>query len=328
MIKQLRKLHVACALDSDIIHQIKSSAPVLERARCDCDVVHALKHLYETIDLIPIDDDLKRARKALKQIEPDLVFNLAYCGVKKEPSFAGFLDQVGVPYTGSGKNGIALADDKVKSRRRLRAEGLHVPKFVKLSIGASNTKLNLKPPLIVKPALLGAGSKGIYLDNLVMSNEAVMKPARRIWSRFGLPAVCDEFIVGRDLRVGVIEDSDSEFRIAGITESLFPKSPPGWGFWSEGVRCNPRVRRASGAQTMPARLTRKIKDEIHSIANKAMRILNLRGYATLDLRLDESERCIIIEVNANPGLSTQFITWRKPSFTENIRQIVQAANNN
>ncbi len=327
MSKQRRKLHIACALDSDIFHQVENAAPVIDRARYDYDVVHTLERLYQSVDLVPINSNLDRAYKVLKQIEPDVVFNLAYCGLKKEPTFAEFLDRIGLPYTGSGQKGIALADDKIRSRKLLRAAGLHVPRFVKLPIGALKAKFDLRPPLIVKPALLGASSSGIYLDSLVMTQAAAMARARRVWTRCGVPAVCDEFIVGRELRIGVVEDRNAKFRVAGITEILFPKSNPGWGFWSEGIRNNARNRHARGVHYRAARLPKKVKAEIHSIADKAMRVLDLRGYATLDVRLDARERCIIIEVNANPGLSSSFLSWRIPSFTENIRQIVGAAHN-
>jgi D-alanine-D-alanine ligase-like ATP-grasp enzyme len=51
----------------------------------------------------------------------------------------------------------------------------------------------------------------------------------------------------------------------------------------------------------------------------------LRGYLTLDVRVDVEGNPFVIDVNANPGLSADGQIWRHPSFEYNLRQIVLSA---
>jgi len=326
MPKSRRSLNVACALDLNIWKQVAKSKPLGEPARCHLEVVRALKRLYRTVHLVPLGDDLARLLNAFKELKPDVVFNLALSACDLQPSFAGFLDFVGIPYTGSAPLGIALATDKIRSRELLRAAGLRVPRFVGLPIGASNIPLDLTPPVIVKPARLGGSSYGIYRDSLVMTPAAALACARRIWERLGLPAVCDEFVRGRELRIGVIEDQGrSRFRITGISECHFPGVTPGWGFKNEGVRINSRVRKARGVWSSIAKLPKSVIADLAAIAESAMRVLDVRGYGTLDVRMDNFGRITVLEVNPNPGLTRRSKPWQRPSFAYNISCIVRAA---
>ncbi len=328
MPKQSRNLKIAAAVDADIVRQLRNSKPVIDRARCDADVVQAIESLFGAVHLVPVGENLGRTLDVLNGIKPDLVFNLALSASRLEASFAGFLDLLKIAYTGSGPLGIALANDKVRSRNLLRSAGLRVPRFVELPIGASNPKIELTPPMIVKPAQLGCCSYGIYRDSLVESRKAAVACAKRVWRRFNVPAVCDEFIVGREFRVGVVEvDRQPRFEIVSISECLFPNSNSGWGFKTEGIRLNPRVRRVSGVRSVVARLPKGLTSELRMTATAAAQVLGLRGYATLDVRLADDGRSTIIEVNANPGLSRKSLIWSRPTFTENIRRIVDAALN-
>jgi hypothetical protein len=101
MPKSRRSLNVACALDLNIWKQVAKSKPLGEPARCHLEVVRALKRLYRTVHLVPVGDDLARLLNAFKELKPDVVFNLALSACDLQPSFAGFLDFVGIPYTGS-----------------------------------------------------------------------------------------------------------------------------------------------------------------------------------------------------------------------------------
>ncbi|HEX8130978.1 MAG TPA: hypothetical protein VF527_17890 [Pyrinomonadaceae bacterium] len=326
MSKQKQNLKIACALDWDVLRQVVKSKPTVDRAKYDFDVVQALKRLYTDLHLVPVSHDPWQVLDVLRQLKPDVVFNLALSAREREPSFVGCLDFLGIPYTGSGASGIALGNDKIRSRELLRVAGVRVPRFVGLPIDASDVVLDLTPPVIVKPAYLGASSDGIYNDSVVNTTEAAMACARRIWTRFGVPAVCDEFIVGRELRIGVIEDAPgAQFRLVGIGESLFPGTVPGWGFKSEGLRINPRVRRARGVETVAPQLPKSVEAELLAIANTACLALDQRGYATLDVRMDDFGRITVLEINANPGLYKRSLIWSRPSFTSNIHRIVQAA---
>ncbi|HWT04269.1 MAG TPA: hypothetical protein VN224_00800 [Xanthomonadales bacterium] len=316
-------LRIACLVDDDIAAELRRSAATSTRARYDLSVVLALRRLYRDVELVTACAGSVRTFDALDRLKPDVVFNLAYSAHPLEASFAGGLDVLGFPYTGSAPRGIALSRDKVRSRHLLRAASVPVPRFVEL-LPRERIQVDLAPPLIVKPVSL-AGSAGIYDDSVTTNVRDVPRLAKRIWQRFGVAAMCEEFIVGRELRIGLVEDAHEVFRRTGITEWRFGTAAPGWGFKTEAVRTDRRVR-------LLRRVTRDIIDlprrellELTAIVRTATRALDVRGYATVDLRVDERGRMSVLEVNANPGLWSGSPIWSTPAFDANIRRIVAAA---
>ena len=67
----------------------------------------------------------------------------------------GLLEALGVPYTGSGVLGSALAMDKIRTKQVWLALGLPTPRYVRLAPGADvhAAARELGLPVIVKPSL-------------------------------------------------------------------------------------------------------------------------------------------------------------------------------
>ena len=318
-------LVVACAVDADVYPQLMRGRPTLDRSIADFDIITALRVFCRNVHLVPVGDDLEAVVTQLRTLGPTVVFNLAQSALEHEAPFAGVLELLGFPYTGSGLLGIALTRDKVRSRQVLNAAGISVPRFVELPPGSRTVSADLSPPFIVKPARLGGGSAGVYANSVVKTRKDAISRARKLWTHVGSSAVCDEFVIGREFRVGAMEERSGRFRLVGVTECLFPRASPGWGFKTHAIRMNPRVRDAHGVESVVPTLSRALVRELDEIADRSCRLLDVRNYATLDVRLDAEGRCFVIEVNANPGLSSRSLIWRNPSFLANIRRIVASA---
>lgn len=278
-------------------------------------MVDALRRLYTRVDVIGVENGSTAGWPALEEIGPDVVFNLALSALSSEAAFVAFLESAGLRSTGSGMLAIALSNDKIRSRLLLAAAGVRVPRFVALVPGANPGAFDLTPPVIVKPACQ-ASAHGVSRKSVVMTRRDALDCARRIWRRFGEPAVCDEFIRGRELRAGFIEGPRKRMRIAGIAEYWFADGESGFRI-EGGGKSHQRLRIG---RISPARRT-----EMTAIAQTACETLGIRGYASLDLRLDSFGRFTVLEVNANPGLSSDSTVWAARGFDRNIRDIVDAA---
>src|SRR5437762_8021680 len=235
MALRLADLSVACVVDHRVAGEICGSRITSANASYDASVLGALCDLYRGVHLVHArPDDIARTLEELRLLRPDVIFNLAFSATDVEIPFTASLAQLGIPFTGSRAGVLALANDKVQSRILLREAGVRVPRFVALPPG-SRAAIDFEPPYIVKPAL-SAASAGVHSDSVVKTRGGVRRLASRIWRRFEQPAVCDQFIVGRELRAGVVGDA-----LTGVAEWKFSN---GWGFKSEAIRANPRVRRA------------------------------------------------------------------------------------
>ncbi|HEX3111299.1 MAG TPA: hypothetical protein VHU41_19510 [Thermoanaerobaculia bacterium] len=313
-------LSVACVVDHRVGGAISGSRISNAFASYDASVLEALCRLYRPVHLVRAYPDSTRTLDELRAIRPDVVFNLAFSATPLEAPFAGALGLLGIPFTGSGPGAIALANNKVRSRSLLRAGGVRVPRFVALDPGAK-PRIDFDPPYIVKPAE-SAASAGVYADSVVKKRSAVGRLAARIWKRFEMPAVCDEFIVGREIRVGAVDDTTGAPRLTGVAEWGFVD---GWGFKTEAIRINPRVRTAQQVTRDRVKMTPQMTRELGRLIRDSMRILGVTGYATMDVRVDSEERIYVLELNSNPGLWAGGALWSRPTFDANIRRIVESA---
>ena len=309
-----QKRFVLCAVDADVAGQIRGGHPRWNRARWDRSVVDSLRRLYTRVDVIGVENGSTAGWPALEETGADVVFNLALSAMSSEAAFVAFLESAGLRSTGSGLLAIALSNDKIRSRMLLAAAGVRVPRFVALPPGAHPRQMDLTPPVIVKPACQ-ASAYGVSRTSVVMTRREALDRARRIWRRFDEPAVCDEFIRGREFRAGFVEGPGKRVRIAGIAEYSFVEGED--GFRIEGNRKGQRLR--------SRRIPPALGTEMTAIAQTACDTLGIRGYASLDLRLDSFGRFTVLEVNANPGLSSDSKVWAARGFDRNIRDIVAAA---
>lgn len=316
-------LSVICIVDDDISSRIRAADRIHNRAKYDVSVIDVLREICCEVKLISAYENSRRTMRELARLQYDVVFNLAFSAHPLEASFAGGLDALGIPFTGSGPLGIALANDKIRSRYLLRSAGVEVPRFVELPIGKSIV-IDFEPPFIVKPASL-ASSAGIYADSVVHTRKEILRLARRIWRRYEVPAVCEEFVVGREFRIGLIEVPGDNFAIVGISEWKFGVAKPGWGFKTEAIRMNSRVRKACQVTRSLAMLSHRESRRLALAARRAVKAVDIRGYATVDVRVDDRQRVTVLEVNANPGLWSGSAIWSNPSFELNIRRILNSA---
>ena len=267
---------IACVIDEDIIDRVSrgETSELDKRPAFDISVVRRLRRLADVVHLVPGAEG-KRTLEELARLQPEVVFNLAFASCPLEPSFAGALEVLGLPFTGSGSSGIALANDKVRSRHLLRTAGVRVPRFAELAPRGRPKKIDFDPPFIVKPVSSG-DSEGIRDDSVVDAYAQALKRADRIWRELEMHAMCER-------------------------RRLYKTS----------------ARRAS--------LPRRLKIKMAEMARKTAKVLDLRGYAKIDLRMDDEENITVIEANPNPGLLSTNKIWGRPGFEINLRRIINAA---
>ena len=315
---------IACVIDHDILGAVRRGKETNKRAAYDISLVRALRRLCSSVYLVGAVEKSSRTIDELARLKPSVIFNLAFSADPFEASFAGALEMLGMPYTGSGPFGIALANDKIRSRRLLEAAGIPVPRFVELPRRRRPAKIDFAPPFIVKPVCL-ANSSGIRASNIVTTYAQALKRADRIWQEYEVSSVCDQFIVGREFHVAMVETKRGAFKIAAIVELFFAEAEPGRGFKSEEIRSKGKSWRVHPVSFRLAKLPQRKMTEIAEVACAAANVLDLRGYAKVDLRMDDRQRITVIEANANPGLLSTSVIWRHPSFAANLTKIMDAA---
>jgi D-alanine-D-alanine ligase len=225
----------------------------------------------------------------------------------------GLLECLGIPYTGSGVLGSALAMDKKQSKWIFRAHGLPTPDFEVLAAGVRGAwpLERLETPVVVKPVC-----EGSTVGMSVVRSRGALAKALATAFRYDPEVLVEAFVPGRDLTVGVLGD----------TALPAVEMRPRGGFYSY------RAKYTSGATEylVPAPLTDRQAARTGELALAAHRALGCRGASRVDFRLDERGRPLLLEVNTIPGMTETSLLPKAASaagigFDELVGRILAAA---
>ena len=290
-------------------------------------IIDSLKRRFQEVAVVPVKNGhgAVDALRDLQAFNPELVFNTAFSAVAEEASFVGTLELLGLRYTGASMMGLLLASDKLKCCHLLSSQGIRVPAGIIVDPHFAGDLPILSYPIIVKPALYGAASRGIYADSVVNGPRGLIRNVKRLWSNSYGPALCQEFIIGREFRLSVIKGAGSAIHIVGVSECSFPRARPGWGYKTRALRSSQAACKANGVSSAALIPPADLQARLSGLAVNALNAMDIQGPATLDLRMMENGTLVLIEVNANPGLTPKSDIWSSPSFDENILRIVAEA---
>lgn len=268
-------------------------------------VVAACRRQGWEADWLGVDEQVEKLVCKLMADPPDVCFNLVEAvggDARKEAAFVGLLELSGLPYTGSPAMACALALEKPLARTLFLGAGLPVPAARVLEHGEGALD-GLQPPFIVKPSREDA-SHGISRDSVVASQDAARAQARWVSRTYGQPALVEEFIDGREFNVAILgEGAAAEvLPLAEIDYSALPADHPHLltyeAKWDEA---SPVYQRTPPIPARP--LDPAVHARVEAVALAAYRLLRLRDYGRIDLRLHPQRGPLLLEANANPDIS-------------------------
>ena len=294
---------VVMLVDAENGERNKSGRFVLDRASMEEHVYKALLPRYRRTAVVPFGPDVGATLAELKKLKPRIVFNLTEWvdGDRKlDHAIAGLLDVMKLPYTGTGPAGLQICRDKALSKYLVAAAGVDVPRSFTLPVRGPVENPGLPFPLLVKPQF-GDGSDEIGKHSLVRTSRELRERVRAIRSRLREPVLCEEFIPGHDIYVGVIGNDPRVLAptemIVGSKKAAAPKFAT-YRLKNDGAY-RTKWRVCYRLAQLPPRVLKQVKD----YGAKAFRALKLRDYARLDFRLTGEGRLVFIEANPNSDLT-------------------------
>lgn len=277
-------------------------------------------------------DGTQKSLLGLARVDCDLVFNLAESFADDDTSdfkIAAFLELLGKKYTGSGSNGLMLAQDKAVAKKIFAFHGIHTPTFAKCYRGRLDFSHDLQFPVIVKPARED-GSIGIEFSAVVNSIRELMERMDWLHTHFDSPVLIEEYIEGREMYVGVIgNDKPEALPIIELDLSKLPEGTPRIAAaevkWGKGTGAYRDTKSAIATD-----LAEETVQLLHQTAVAAYQALELRDYGRVDMRFQSDGRVHVIEVNPNPWLASRAefaMAARKAgrTYTQLVEEIVELA---
>jgi len=265
----------------------------------------AVRSLGHQCFVMAIRDEILTVIHWLKEIRPDVVFNLCesvYGNTCWEMNIPALLDLFRIPYTGSSPLTLGLCQDKGKVKDILLSQGILTPRYKIFDRGADHLKGDVFP-IIVKP-LHEDGSLGISGESVVFDDEALRRQIQYVIEMYRQPALVEEFIDGRELNVGLLETNGKveALPISEIDYSEFPEGVPRiCGYEAKWVTESSEYQKSK--PICPAPLEGVIKKRVEHIAVKVFKLFGCRDYARVDFRLDRNGKIYVLEVNPNPDIS-------------------------
>lgn len=269
---------------------------------------------------------------ALSRSSADLYFNLveSYAGDDTmEMHFAAFLDLVGKKYTGAGPHGSCLAMDKTVAKKLIKYHDLETPYSVVMNKGRVEHAQDIRFPVIVKPASEDA-SKGINAASVVDSLKDLFERIAYVHEEFDSPALIEEYIEGREIYAAILgNDRPEALPLIELDLSKLPDGMPRIAGYE--VKFDTTTEAYKKTKSAPAKdLDEELVTRIHETALTAFRVLKLRDYGRVDLRVTDTGKVYVIEANPNPWLdpAAEFTMAAKESgrtYKQLIGEIVELA---
>ncbi|MGJ7033378.1 D-alanine--D-alanine ligase [Niabella hirudinis] len=210
----------------------------------------------------------------------------------------GYLDMLGVPYTGCDAATSAITFNKryavaiAKMAGIAVANSLHL--FAHTPVAAATIAGQLQLPVFVKPNN-GGSSIGMSKVTGVDELEAAIEKA------FGedTQVLVEEMIAGREFTVGVYK-SHGAIRVLPLTEVKAHDSKSFFDFEAK--------YEGKSTEITPAVVAAPIAQKVREAATRVYEVFNCRGVVRIDFIYNETEdRPYMLEVNTIPGQSAASI---------------------
>ncbi len=198
----------------------------------------------------------------------------------------GLLEALGIPYTGSGVLGSALAMDKVRSKQVWTAEGLPTPAFARLDAHSDWAAVadELGLPLAVKPV-----REGSSLGTARVTRVADLESAWRAAAAFDPQVMAEPWIAGEEYTVAILDGRALPvIRLQAAGE--FYDYAAKYQAEDTGYHCPCGLGEADEAQ-------------MQALALQAFAALDGRGWGRVDIMRDAAGRNWLLESNTVPGLT-------------------------
>ena len=242
-------------------------------------------------DPVFLDPSSKEDLKRLMEGDFDVAFICLHGKGGEDGLIQGFLETIGLPYTGSGVQSSAIAIDKAKAKVLYSENGLPTPSSVVISKNAYSpedvTKI-VGAPCVVKPSTEGS-ALGVYI---ALAEEDIA-PAIDKAFKIDDEILVEDYITGVEITVAVLGNEDPQ---ALPVIEIVPVNH----FYDFESKYAP-----GGSQHIcPARLDSELTQKVQDLAVKAHQALGCRGVSRTDMIVDINGDPWILETNTIPGMTS------------------------
>ena len=216
----------------------------------------------------------------------DLVFLALHGACGEDGRVQAALELLGIPYTGAGYLGSVIAMDKDLTKRMV-ADVVTTPGWKTVEYTQGDIEGLVKTarlPLVVKPVASGS-SIGVSIVHTADELRKALTDGLALGGR----TVLEEYIRGREIQVGILEDR------ALPSIEIIPRE----GFYDYANKYQP----GAALEVCPADIPPETEEKVRSAALRVYETLGLSVYARADFIVTGDGEPWFLEINTLPGMT-------------------------
>ena len=243
----------------------------------------------------------------------DLVFLALHGQCGEDGRVQAAFDLMGIPYTGSGYLGSAIAMDKDLTKR-LVSHIVPTPEwrfaaYTEKEVDSLTSKTAV--PCVVKPV-----DSGSSIGVAIARDKKALHAALLEGLRYGGRCVLERYVKGREIQVGVLDGK------ALPAIEIIPRE----GFYDYENKYQP----GAAEEVCPAPLTPEQASQVGRLAEEVYETLDLAVYSRADFILDEDGKFWFLEINTLPGMTPTSLLPQEAAaagmdYPELCRRIVESS---
>lgn len=221
----------------------------------------------------------------------DRVFIALHGRYGEDGTMQGLLEQMNLPYTGSGVLASALAIDKQATKRLWSSFDLATPRFAMLNAKSDWQKIiqDLGLPIIVKPAREGSS---LGLSKVTKAED--LPAAYALAAKLDRDVMAEQCIIGEELTCPIVGDGENA-RALPVIRIVAPDSNYDYHnkYFSDDTK-----------YLCPTGLDLALETKVQELALSAYRALGCKGWGRADVMIDQkTNQPYLLEMNTAPGMT-------------------------
>lgn len=245
-------------------------------------------------DAVAVDVS-ERLHEELKDKKVGIAFLSLHGPGGEDGLVQGFLETIGIPYTGSGVRANAVGMHKAVTKTLLAAHGIPVPAGTvvcdsgKVSLAKVLRETKLELPIVVKPV-----SQGSTIGVTIVRRASQWKEALALAHRYDPEAMVESYIPGHEAAVSILGTLPTGPNVLPPIEIVAPE-----GFYDFAAK----YQKGKTQYLCPAPFPHKVLKQIGELAGKTYEVLGCEGAARVDFRITPRGRPYVLEINTVPGMT-------------------------
>jgi len=214
----------------------------------------------------------------------DLVFLGLHGSIGENGTIQGFLESLGIKYTGSDPLSSAICMDKNISKIIARDRKVNTPNWEIVTRGQTLNEDNSEFPLVIKP-----NDQGSTVGLTIVHDESELGPALNLAYNYSSSVMVEQFIEGRELTVTLI--GGKALPVCEIIPS------------HELYDYECKYTSGMSKYVCPAYIDLDLTKRVQEITERLFDVLKCRHYSRADFRLDHEDNLWFLEMNTLPGMT-------------------------